>query len=230
VLIARKSPRGSSSKGGYLFTLVPNDVTPPLRRRASLCSHQTPMYVRCEEQPGKYMLALSSSQFDPQQIFKRAGVSHFSKAVPCVVAALWPLPSTTRGRRQSVGTLFQAPVRLRRTDRLQSIMSSLWGLRRGCLKSPPSPSRKACRAKQLRLVPPTAVQPNSLRSLPAAKTTPPEKWSVRFFSPGWTPQLYSPVTKTNPSALRILSANRSSGSGGLCHSGILCTSGRASAS
>src|SRR3954454_4141234 len=35
------------------------------------------------------------------------------------------------------------------------------------------------------------------------------KWSVRFFRPGWTPQLYSPVTKMKPRAERILSASSS---------------------
>lgn len=37
--------------------------------------------------------------------------------------------------------------------------------------------------------------------------------SVRFFSPGWIPQLYSPVTNTKPSASRIFPANRWSCSG-----------------
>ena len=31
---------------------------------------------------------------------------------------------------------------------------------------------------------------------------------MRFFKPGWMPQLYSPVTKTKPSALRILPGER----------------------
>ena len=33
------------------------------------------------------------------------------------------------------------------------------------------------------------------------------KWSVRFLSPGWTLQLYSPATNTNASAALILAAS-----------------------
>jgi hypothetical protein len=39
------------------------------------------------------------------------------------------------------------------------------------------------------------------------------KWSVRFFSPGCGPQLYSPATKTKASAVRIISANASIAAG-----------------
>ena len=36
---------------------------------------------------------------------------------------------------------------------------------------------------------------------------------MRFFSPGWTPQLYSPVTKTKPSAALIFCASCSRAAG-----------------
>ena len=52
---------------------------------------------------------------------------------------------------------------------------------------------------------------------------------MRFFSPGWTPQLYSPVTNTNPSAPRILPAKLFKGLRAPRPSDTPCTSGRASA-
>jgi len=41
------------------------------------------------------------------------------------------------------------------------------------------------------------------------------KWSVRFFSPGWTPQLYSPVTNTNPFGVADLARELLERRGGL---------------
>src|SRR6202022_4288947 len=84
-----------------------------------------------------------------------------NKAVPFVFAALWPPPSTTRGRRQSGEMPHQALARLRRSDPLRPITPFQWALRRSCLKLLPFPSRKGGHARGRGVAPRTVPRPNS---------------------------------------------------------------------
>ena len=128
-------------------------------------------------------------------------------------AEIWRPRSTKPDRRRSSETWQSALARLRRGVRPSGRERWKLGRRQACSKRPPSPFRTGSRAKGAPSVRRSGARRSSSRSRQDARTHSSRKWSVRFFRPGCIPQLYSPTTKTNASAVRIFAASASMAAG-----------------
>ena len=149
-----------------------------------------------------------------------------STAEPCAAAEPCRPRPTTSGRQRSAGSVL---------ERLAALAGRLAFGRQGLSDRPNGDRARDHHHAHLGHVPcqivpertPERGLAEELAMAAGRQNHSSRKWSVRFFSPGWTPQLYSPVTKTKPSAALIFwpapQAPRALGP-----SDTPCTCGRAS--